>query len=217
MNGSPLAAPSAAAAAAAIAPPLMCDMKVTLERVSEHFYRIGAPLEKASPRNTLSDDRAATNDPVRPKEPLKEEFVGHPTAQRTRVDAQMGQQHAAGDKILPAPPIAAHAKGTEPAAAAVSPHNALSPPADAELCMICCNTKATAVLMYCGHGGLCFKCARTCFNRTGLCPTCRRPVKGVLEVQRPSSETQQAEHFEEDGEAGQEPRVQQRRQRRLYK
>ncbi|KAL8431259.1 hypothetical protein ACSSS7_005407 [Eimeria intestinalis] len=194
LNGSSLTAPGAAAAA--IAPPLMCDMKVTLERVSEHFYRIGAPLEKASAGNTPSGDLAAKKGPLGPPGPQTEEFGGRPTAQRTRADAQTGQQQVTGDKIPSASRIQAHAEGTAPAAATISAPSAPSLPADAELCMICCNTKATAVLMYCGHGGLCFKCARTCFNRTGVCPTCRRPVKGVLEVQKPSGETQQAEHLE---------------------
>ncbi|CDJ60021.1 hypothetical protein, conserved, partial [Eimeria maxima] len=48
-EGGPFALPSSSAAAAAassaVGPPLMCDMKLTLERVSEHFYRIGGPLE----------------------------------------------------------------------------------------------------------------------------------------------------------------------------
>ncbi|KAL8426019.1 hypothetical protein Efla_001937 [Eimeria flavescens] len=191
-NASPSRTPSAAAATAAMAPPLVCDMKVTLERVSEHFYRIGAPLEKLSTDTASVEESSARKGRTTAEQPSTDLS---PTQQQTpqlrEAEKQTGQQPS-GSGSMPATATAAGlARDTksEASAAPASSAPAIVPSADAELCMICCNTQATAVLMYCGHGGLCFKCAKKCFNRTGLCPTCRRPVKGVLEVQRPNSET----------------------------
>lgn len=209
--GSPLAASSvsAAAAAAAMGPPLMCDMKVTLERVSEHFYKIRGPVEP--PLMDATAEGPPTDGPLIKGADAKRTAVKAPSVQSGR-EKQREQQAgvaARAPAAADATTAAAAGTGTATIAAATDPAaatNTAAPSAsedgasqaDVGLCMICCTSAAGAVLMYCGHGGLCFKCAQKCFHRTGLCPTCRRPVKGVVEVQPPSDidELRQKERVE---------------------
>lgn len=66
---SSLPASSAAAAAAAVGPPLMCDMKLTLERVSEHFYRIGGPAEGPSAHDHLQAQGPLYDEPLKANNP----------------------------------------------------------------------------------------------------------------------------------------------------
>ena len=49
-------------------------------------------------------------------------------------------------------------------------------------CLLCFELKSNAVLMECGHGGLCFKCALDLFNNSRKCFICRARVTKVLHV-----------------------------------
>ncbi|EPR61371.1 zinc finger, C3HC4 type (RING finger) domain-containing protein [Toxoplasma gondii GT1] len=62
---------------------------------------------------------------------------------------------------------------------------------EGDLCIICFQSRPNAVLLFCGHGGLCFHCAQTCFRRNGRCPTCRQAVKGVVELQDESCQVEE--------------------------
>ena len=51
-------------------------------------------------------------------------------------------------------------------------------------CIICYDGEATCVLLECGHSGLCKKCAQRLWLRPpNECPSCRAPIKMVLEIQ----------------------------------
>lgn len=48
-------------------------------------------------------------------------------------------------------------------------------------CYICCERRADAVVMECGHGGMCFTCATHLANTPpSLCPVCRKTISEVL-------------------------------------
>ena len=50
--------------------------------------------------------------------------------------------------------------------------------------MICYDNQPTCVLLECGHGGFCRKCAYMMFVRPpNECPTCRQRIEQVLEVE----------------------------------
>lgn len=52
------------------------------------------------------------------------------------------------------------------------------------LCWICFEGQRDAVLLECGHGGICFACAQRCFKKKGrICPMCRQPVTQVVHIQ----------------------------------
>ena len=40
-------------------------------------------------------------------------------------------------------------------------------------CFICCEAQATVVLLNCGHGGTCLKCAQKLWSKERRCPICR--------------------------------------------
>lgn len=51
---------------------------------------------------------------------------------------------------------------------------------DEGLCTICYDQQATCVLMECGHGGYCWRCAHVLFARPpSECPVCRQPIMQV--------------------------------------
>jgi hypothetical protein len=50
-------------------------------------------------------------------------------------------------------------------------------------CIICFTRTPNAVLMDCGHGGLCIDCARAVAQRApGVCPVCRNRITAVLQL-----------------------------------
>ena len=46
-------------------------------------------------------------------------------------------------------------------------------------CMICCINKANAVVMPCGHGGMCHECALNIFQGQEKCAICRNVRQGL--------------------------------------
>lgn len=50
-------------------------------------------------------------------------------------------------------------------------------------CLVCFEVVSDAVIMPCGHGGVCSKCAVQMWRDTGLCHLCRKPIDSVVEVQ----------------------------------
>ena len=40
-------------------------------------------------------------------------------------------------------------------------------------CFICCEAQATVVVLNCGHGGMCLKCAQKLWSKEHRCPICR--------------------------------------------
>ena len=57
---------------------------------------------------------------------------------------------------------------------------------EGEACMICMDREADAVLVECGHGGLCAACAVACWDGLAsgrrACPLCRRGFAGVMRI-----------------------------------
>jgi len=58
---------------------------------------------------------------------------------------------------------------------------------EGHLCWICCQGEREAVLLECGHGGMCFSCALRCARkRPALCPMCRAPIQQIVRVAGPA-------------------------------
>lgn len=53
---------------------------------------------------------------------------------------------------------------------------------DERLCLVCLSSPSNAVIMECGHGGLCMDCSLNIWERGGTCHLCRSPIVQVLEV-----------------------------------
>jgi len=51
-----------------------------------------------------------------------------------------------------------------------------------KLCYICCASGPTAVLMPCGHGGICYECALMNWKNGDKCSMCRGEINEVLKV-----------------------------------
>ena len=49
-----------------------------------------------------------------------------------------------------------------------------------DLCYICYDAEATAVLLRCGHSGLCVQCAQKL--KPQLCPICREPIVQTVQL-----------------------------------
>lgn len=56
-------------------------------------------------------------------------------------------------------------------------------------CWICCTAPANAVLMECGHGGMCVNCATQCWKKKPpLCPLCRARIIMVVKIDEPDEQ-----------------------------
>lgn len=49
-------------------------------------------------------------------------------------------------------------------------------------CSICYESECNAVLMDCGHGGICMNCAGVLFRQSGQCHMCRATISQVLKI-----------------------------------
>ena len=55
---------------------------------------------------------------------------------------------------------------------------------DGDMCFICFSGPRDAVLLECGHGGLCFGCATRCMQmRFQECPICRQPISQIVQLE----------------------------------
>ena len=52
------------------------------------------------------------------------------------------------------------------------------------LCLICFDNSPNAVIMDCGHGGVCYDCAVDILNTQGECFLCRKGINRVLRVEQ---------------------------------
>lgn len=50
------------------------------------------------------------------------------------------------------------------------------------ICLVCYEREQDAVLLTCGHGGTCFKCACDVYRRSGECPLCRARVDQIVQI-----------------------------------
>lgn len=58
-----------------------------------------------------------------------------------------------------------------------------SPATPKKICMVCCQALSNAVVMNCGHSGICSDCASEIWKHTGICHMCREPIVKILEVE----------------------------------
>eukprot|EP01017_Pseudomicrothorax_dubius_P009688 TRINITY_DN1333_c0_g1_i6.p1 TRINITY_DN1333_c0_g1~~TRINITY_DN1333_c0_g1_i6.p1 ORF type:complete len:677 (-),score=99.08 TRINITY_DN1333_c0_g1_i6:48-2078(-) len=49
-------------------------------------------------------------------------------------------------------------------------------------CLVCFDRQPDAVIMDCGHGGLCYECAVELWEKTDACYLCRKPLTQILQV-----------------------------------
>lgn len=54
-------------------------------------------------------------------------------------------------------------------------------------CLICCSEEANAVIMDCGHGGICYSCSIEMWKTQKTCHICRQQINQVLEVSKEKS------------------------------
>ena len=55
---------------------------------------------------------------------------------------------------------------------------------DEETCYVCCLSAPNAILMNCGHGGICHKCAVSLVKKKTQCLECRTEVEGIAQVDK---------------------------------
>jgi hypothetical protein len=53
---------------------------------------------------------------------------------------------------------------------------------DDKPCFVCLDAAPEAVLLECGHGGLCVACAERLWQRERRCPLCRAGFAGVMRI-----------------------------------
>ena len=103
------------------------------------------------------------------------------------VESALGQAATAetepAPKVEPAEPPAC----PDPAAEVDSP--LINVDKDAELavdpqdaCVICFEKAKNAVLLGCGHGGICYNCSIDVYVTSGLCPFCRQDVSQIVMI-----------------------------------
>ena len=49
-------------------------------------------------------------------------------------------------------------------------------------CYVCVEREANAILMDCGHGGICYDCAVSMICQKNECMECRKPVKTIYKI-----------------------------------
>ena len=53
---------------------------------------------------------------------------------------------------------------------------------EVEQCLLCADKYANAVIMACGHGGVCFECAFKMQQVAGTCFICRAKIDKILKL-----------------------------------
>jgi len=109
------------------------------------------------------------------------EALAAPTRLLMKSESLYQREH----KVAPAPE---HPEKPHEAPAPAFPDEELSVASsidetDKSLCYVCCLEKKDAVIMECGHGGICFECGKSLATRhPRTCPICRSPITAVLRV-----------------------------------
>lgn len=49
-------------------------------------------------------------------------------------------------------------------------------------CCICMDSKPDAVIMECGHGGICYECGKHIIANEGVCHLCRNDIQYILKM-----------------------------------
>jgi len=53
---------------------------------------------------------------------------------------------------------------------------------DAKTCVVCMDKDVNAILIPCGHLGLCIECAKEIDSNSGFCPICRQKIESFMRV-----------------------------------
>ena len=48
---------------------------------------------------------------------------------------------------------------------------------------MCCERSCNAVVMECGHSGICYECSLSIWKSSGVCHMCRLPISQILQIQ----------------------------------
>ena len=83
-------------------------------------------------------------------------------------------------RIFSNPGLADKSDALSPKAAPTSPQGEVS---KASLCSMCYENLSNAVLMDCGHGGICYECSLELWKSVGVCHMCRAPIAQVLQIE----------------------------------
>jgi len=59
---------------------------------------------------------------------------------------------------------------------------------DENLCYICEDNASNAILVECGHGGVCCECAKQIIEQRSTCMECRKPVKALYRIENYSNQ-----------------------------
>lgn len=112
--------------------------------------------------------------------------------QQVAMSTLVGTSEPADGQHLALPGIIGASEGSSRRQPMVSPReieggvasSAAAPPTvEEEECIVCYDRKATCVLLECGHGGFCRKCACILMLRPPHeCPTCRAHIEQVVEL-----------------------------------
>ena len=76
-------------------------------------------------------------------------------------------------------PLKAEIKG-------INSPKAEKPPA--KVCTMCCENFCNAVIMDCGHGGICYNCSLELWKTVGVCHMCRSDISQVLQIESTPSQ-----------------------------
>jgi len=58
----------------------------------------------------------------------------------------------------------------------------IEPDAEANQCWVCFEGPAEAVLLQCGHAGLCLRCAENLWRTRASCPMCRQSIELIARL-----------------------------------
>mmetsp|Transcript_31650 Transcript_31650/g.28784 ORF Transcript_31650/g.28784 Transcript_31650/m.28784 type:complete len:82 (-) Transcript_31650:50-295(-) len=51
------------------------------------------------------------------------------------------------------------------------------------LCFVCYEREANTLFLNCGHGGMCYECAETCWKKQNGCSTCRKKIEKMVTLE----------------------------------
>ena len=83
-------------------------------------------------------------------------------------------------RIFSNPALADQSSALSPKAEPTSPQGEVS---KTSLCSMCYENLSNAVLMDCGHGGICYECSLELWKAVGVCHMCRAPIAQVLQIE----------------------------------
>jgi hypothetical protein len=66
---------------------------------------------------------------------------------------------------------------------------------ESNTCVVCWERESNAILLECGHSGICVECAGKLWDDSRLCPLCRQGFAGVMRITSCTSSTVPDDHL----------------------